>query len=86
MVDENIIYAGFWNKEKNEGGIQMATNGGHKWRVLPIILDNDLIDIYIDSNEANIFYLVINLDKGIEILKYDISSFLQRDKKIIIKK
>ncbi|MGB3342229.1 MAG: sialidase family protein [bacterium] len=86
MVDEDIIYAGYWNKKKNEGGIQMATNGGLKWQVLPMTLDNDLIDIYINSNESNNFYLVINSDKGIEILKYDISIFLKRDKKIIIKK
>ena len=88
MVDENIIYAGYWTgiTEQAIGGVERTTDGGHKWQVLPIILDNDLIDIYIDSNEANIFYLVINSDKGIEILKYDISNFLKRDKKIIIKK
>ena len=88
MVDEDLIYAGYWTgvTEQAIGGVERTTDGGHKWQVLPIILDNDLIDIYIDSNEANIFYLVINSDKGIEILKYDISNFLKRDKKIIIKK
>jgi len=88
MVDENIIYAGYWTgvTEQAIGGVEITTDGGHKWQVLPIILDNDLIDIYINSNESNNFYLVTNLDKGIKILKYDISNFLKRDKKIIIKK
>ncbi|MEO0142749.1 MAG: hypothetical protein ABIL70_08050 [candidate division WOR-3 bacterium] len=87
IVEENIIYAGYYDEKEKSCGIQMTTNGGRDWRKLPIILDDDLIDILVDSGEPKKFYLAIKSSPGIKFFEYNISNLNKlENKKVVIKR
>lgn len=78
MVDENIIYAGFWSHIYPQlfGGIEVTTDGGYTWSVCSPILANPVYDIMFEPSESSTFYVAFGVDPvncgemGVGIIKF----------------
>lgn len=59
MVDENIIYAGYWTgiTEQAIGGVEITTDGGVTWSLLSPTLTNPAKDIVFNVSEPGTFYV-----------------------------
>jgi photosystem II stability/assembly factor-like uncharacterized protein len=76
MVDENIIYAGYWTgiTEQAIGGVEITTDGGVTWSVLSPTLEAPAKDIVFDTSNPGTFYVAFGAGEGDEgngIIKFE---------------
>lgn len=76
IVDENIIYAGFWTgiTEQAIGGVEITTDGGVTWSVLSPTFTTPAKDIVFDTSNPGTFYVAFGpgeSEDGDGIIKFE---------------